>query len=92
MRRYRSGRPARNTALLTHYLPLYFPEIERYACSSRSEWLLDLLYAFPTPASISRLPMDEFVKQAPVPQVLRAGSLHTTVRPVPRYYQAIHAR
>jgi transposase len=50
--------------LLTHYLPLYFPEIERYYCSSRSEWLLDLLYAFPTPASITRLPMNEFVKQA----------------------------
>lgn len=50
--------------LLTHYLPLYFPEIERYYCSSRSEWLLDLLHAFPTPASITRFSMEEFVKAA----------------------------
>jgi len=50
--------------LLTHYLPLYFPEIERYYCSTRSEWLLDLLHAFPTPASITCLSTEEFVKRA----------------------------
>ncbi len=34
---------------LTHYLPLYFPEIERFAGNSRSDWFLALLERFPTP-------------------------------------------
>ncbi|MGH9625339.1 MAG: IS110 family transposase [Bryobacteraceae bacterium] len=50
--------------LLTHYLPLYFPEIERHYHASRSEWLLELLRAYPTPASITRFSIEEFVKQA----------------------------
>lgn len=50
--------------LLTHYLPLYFPEIERHYHASRSEWLLELLRAFPTPALIAHLSIEEFVKQA----------------------------
>ncbi len=50
--------------LLTHYLPLYFPEIERHYHASRSEWLLELLRAFPTPALVVRLSMEEFVQQA----------------------------
>jgi transposase len=50
--------------LLTHYLPLYFPEIERHYHASRSEWLLELLRTFPTPASITALSVEEFVKQA----------------------------
>jgi transposase len=33
--------------LLTHYLPLYFPEIARYHSSARSEWLWSLLIAQP---------------------------------------------
>ena len=39
--------------LLTHYLPLYFPEIERFAGNSRSDWFLAFLEQFPTPASIT---------------------------------------
>jgi transposase len=50
--------------LLTHYLPLYFPEIARYHSSSRSEWLWNLLIEFPTPRSITRLSRDEFVRKA----------------------------
>jgi transposase len=50
--------------LLTHYLPLYFPEIECYYHASRSQWLLELLRAFPTPALITRLSREEFVQQA----------------------------
>jgi hypothetical protein len=38
--------------LLTHYLPLYFPEIERYYHASRSEWLFAFLQIFPTAALI----------------------------------------
>ena len=33
--------------LLTHYLPLYFPEIARYHSSARSEWLWALLVELP---------------------------------------------
>ncbi|ODU26113.1 MAG: IS110 family transposase [Sphingopyxis sp. SCN 67-31] len=29
--------------ILTHYLPLYFPEIERFAGNSRSDWFLPLI-------------------------------------------------
>jgi hypothetical protein len=41
--------------LLTHYLPLYFPEAERFKGSSRSDWFLAFLEQFPTPASITDL-------------------------------------
>jgi len=50
--------------LLTHYLPLYFPEIARYHSSSRSEWLWNLLVEFPTPRSMTCLPATEFVRKA----------------------------
>lgn len=50
--------------LLTHYLPLYFPEIARYHHSTRSEWLWNLLLEFPTPHSISSLPLEEFIRRA----------------------------
>jgi hypothetical protein len=47
-------------SLLTHYLPLYFPEAQRYYSSTRSEWLLQLLLAFPTPRSITTQSLDAF--------------------------------
>jgi transposase len=50
--------------LLTHYLPLYFPEIERFAGNSRSDWFLAFLERFPTPASITVLAKDAFVAAA----------------------------
>src|SRR5579864_117880 len=50
--------------LLAHYLPLYFPEIARYHCSARSEWLWALLIEFPTPRSITCFSRDEFVRKA----------------------------
>jgi transposase len=50
--------------LLTHYLPLYFPEIARFAGNSRSDWFLALLERFPTPASITELPKEVFVEAA----------------------------
>jgi transposase len=50
--------------LLTHYLPLYFPEIARYHSSSRSEWLWNLLIEFPTPHSMTRLSREEFIRRA----------------------------
>lgn len=50
--------------LLTHYLPLYFPEAQTYHHSARSEWLFRLLLAFPTPASITSLGEEAFIAQA----------------------------
>jgi transposase len=50
--------------LLTHYLPLYFPEAQTYHHSARSEWLFRLLQVFPTPASIIRLGEEAFIDQA----------------------------
>src|SRR3954467_7565244 len=50
--------------LLTHYLPLYFPEIARFAGNSRSDWFLALLERFPTPASITACAKEEFVESA----------------------------
>ena len=47
--------------ILTHYLPLYFPEIDRFRGNSRSDWFFAFLDAFPTPASITTLTKEEFV-------------------------------
>jgi transposase len=50
--------------ILTHSLPLYFPEIERFAGNSRSDWFLALLERFPTPASITALGPEDFTREA----------------------------
>lgn len=50
--------------LLTHYLPLYFPEAERFQGTSRSDWFLALLEQFPTPASITALSKETFLEAA----------------------------
>lgn len=50
--------------ILTHYLPLYFPEIERFRGNSRSDWFFAFLDAFPTPGSITVLTKEEFVVAA----------------------------
>jgi transposase len=46
--------------LLTHYLTLYFPEIERFWTTRRNEWFIRLLLLFPTPASITAVGPAEF--------------------------------
>jgi len=50
--------------LLTHYLPLYFPEVERFRGNARSDWFLAFLEAFPTPASITALEKEAFILAA----------------------------
>jgi hypothetical protein len=50
--------------ILTHYLPLYFPEIERFRGNSRSDWFFAFLDAFPTPASITSLSKEVFIEAA----------------------------
>lgn len=50
--------------LLTHYLPLYFPEAERFRGAARSDWFLAFLEMFPTPALITALDKEAFVAAA----------------------------
>lgn len=50
--------------ILTHYLPLYFPEAERFHRSPRSDWFLAFLEAFPTPSMITIMSRKEFVAAA----------------------------
>lgn len=51
-------------SLLTHFLPIYWPEFARYWRTSRSEQFVRMLLAYPTPASITAVPCDEFVAAA----------------------------
>lgn len=51
-------------SLFNHYITLYFPEIERFFNSSRSEWFTRFLLKFPTPASITRYREETFIKRA----------------------------
>jgi len=50
--------------ILTHYLPLYFPEAERFHRSSRSDWFLAFLEAFPSPHLIAAMIKEDFVAAA----------------------------
>ena len=50
--------------IMTHFLPLYFPEAEKYMGSTRAEWLSDFLFAFPVPASIIGYGKEEFIEKA----------------------------
>jgi transposase len=47
--------------LITHYLTLYWPEIERFWSTQRNEWFVRLLMRFPTPRSVSALTLPQFV-------------------------------
>ena len=51
-------------SLLTHYLPLYFPEIERYFHSTQAAWFARFLIRFPTAALIRTLPFEGFEREA----------------------------
>ncbi len=50
--------------ILTHYLPLYFPEAERFHRSARSDWFLAFLEQFPSPHLITIMSRDEFIQAA----------------------------
>jgi transposase len=51
-------------SLITHYLPLYFPEAERYLHSSRAEWFTALLLLTPCPAAVRGYTKTAFVAAA----------------------------
>ncbi|MGR3609902.1 MAG: IS110 family transposase, partial [Sulfitobacter sp.] len=50
--------------ILTHYLPLYFPEAERFHRSSRSDWFFAFLEQYPSPHFISAMDQDAFIADA----------------------------
>lgn len=51
-------------AIVTHHLPLYFPEAERYLHSSRAEWFTDLLQLTPCPAAVRQYSKTDFIAAA----------------------------
>ena len=51
-------------SIVTHHLPLYFPEAERYLHSSRAEWFTELLLFTPCPAAVRRYSKSAFVTAA----------------------------
>ena len=51
-------------SIMTHYLPLYFPEAERYYTNSRAQWFTQLLHRFPCPAAITRYSREAFEQEA----------------------------
>lgn len=51
-------------SLITHHLPLYFPEAERYLHSSRAEWFTELLLFTPCPSAVRQYTKAAFVAAA----------------------------
>lgn len=51
-------------SIMTHFLPLYFPEAERYGNTSRAEWFTELLAFAPCPSAVLAYSKAEFVKRA----------------------------
>jgi transposase len=49
-------------AILTHHLPMYFPEAERYLHSTRAEWFTELLLLTPCPSAVRRYTKTEFIR------------------------------
>lgn len=47
-------------SILNHYLPLYFPEMQKWWHSTRAEWWINYLLRFPTPQSIKQFSFEEF--------------------------------
>lgn len=50
--------------ILTHYLPLYFPEADKFHRSSRSDWFFAFLEQFPSPHFISVMGKEAFIASA----------------------------
>jgi transposase len=51
-------------SIMTHYLPLYFPEAAKYYHTSRAAWFTSLLMTFPNPAAVLRYSREDFIKAA----------------------------
>ena len=62
-------------SLMTHYLPLYFPEAEPFLGSSRSEWFLDVFTFAPCPAEVLKYSKATFLRKT-----VKGDEGHPTVR------------
>jgi transposase len=62
-------------SLMTHYLPLYFPEAEPFLGSSRSEWFLDVFLLAPCPAEVLKYSKATFLRKT-----VKGDEGHPTVR------------
>jgi len=51
-------------AIVTHHLPLYFPEAERYLHSSRAQWFTNVLRLTPCPAAVRAYSKAAFIAAA----------------------------
>jgi len=51
-------------SILTHHLPLYWPEFDRYWHSSRADWFIRFLIRFPVPEAVRRLDREAFIQEA----------------------------
>lgn len=51
-------------SILTHYLPLYWPEFGRYWHSSRAVWFASFLLRFPVPEAVCRIDCEAFIQEA----------------------------
>ncbi len=50
--------------ILTHYPPLYFPEVDRFHRGSRGDWFLAFLEAFSSPRMNTAMDKDAFIAAA----------------------------
>lgn len=71
-------------SLMTHYLPLYFPEAEPFLGSARSEWFLDVFLFAPCPAEVLKYSKAAFLRKT-----VKGDEGHPTVRRrlVAEYYE-----
>ncbi len=51
-------------SILTHYLPLYWPEFGRYWHSSRADWFVSFLIRFSVPQAVRQLDCKSFIREA----------------------------
>jgi len=51
-------------SIMTHFLPLYFPEAQKYFNCSSAEWFSTLMVRFPNPAAVLKYSKEEFIKIA----------------------------
>jgi len=51
-------------SIMTHYLPLYFPEAQRFFHASRAEWLTAMLIRFPVISAITQYTREQFIEEA----------------------------
>lgn len=51
-------------SIMTHFLPMYFPEVDKYYYTSRALWFSSLLLRFPCPSSVLKYSLEEFMEAA----------------------------